>query len=283
MSLASFPTDCLVHSTRNKMNEETAHNECDSNGDCGIYRTAAWLPSIAYWVYGWLVKPVVQIVPEKQIELGFTFLGPIFNIRLAMSACHRDAIIDRIWVELQHESGEVRILTWTGMRETFSEITDAAGNRQMVERDQPAIALKLTTSLLTEKFVRFQSLDFHEGRRILLNALAEHFVYLNAQEADPQEAIMASRQLYDIVEFHKTSFWWKPGRYTVQFGIEGRESARTEADALQFELMQHDVDALQQNLNLIKLEFENAVKSSLPGFEPHALPWAWRNIPLVKV
>lgn len=53
---------------------------------------AAWAPQIGSWMYGWLVKPRVQILPERMVEVGFTTLGPIFNIRLALSAskkgCH---------------------------------------------------------------------------------------------------------------------------------------------------------------------------------------------------
>ena len=242
---------------------------------------AAWLPPIAYWIHGWLVKPVVQIVPERQIELGFTTFGPIFNVRVALSARRKDAVIDRMWIELRHEGGELRRLTWTGMRETFSEITDAAGNRQLVEKDQPAIALKVGTALLTEKFVRFQDLRFHKGLRPLRNALLDHLIYLKGQEADLPEAVMASRELHDVVEFYKSSFWWKPGRYTVQFGIESRERAGLQAQTLGAELTQHDVDALQHNLDLIAPGFENELRFPSTDLQLRILPWTWRYIPLV--
>lgn len=245
---------------------------------------AAWIPSIAYLLYGRLVKPVVQIIPEKQIELGFTTLGPIFNIRLVLSACRKDAIIDNIWVELRHESGEERHLTWTGMRETFSEITDMAGNRQLVEKDQPAIAIKLATVLLTEKFVRFQELAFHERNRPLINAFAEHGIYLKEQQNDCHDSILKSKQLFDIMEFYKASFWWKPGRYTVKFGIEGREKVGIDANAFEFKLMQHDIDYLRKNLDIVKDDFENMVKTSfIPDFESLPINWNWRNVPLVKL
>ncbi len=125
-------------------------------------------------------------------------------------------------------------------------------------------------------------MDFHERRRPIFNALLEHANYLKEQEADAYQALMASRQLFDVLEFYKANFWWKPGRYAVLFGIEGREDVQLDRDTFEFELMQHDVDALQHNLELTKLDFENAVRSSLPDFEPKPVPWAWRNIPLVK-
>jgi hypothetical protein len=29
---------------------------------------AAWAPQIGSWMYGWLVKPRVQILPERMVE-----------------------------------------------------------------------------------------------------------------------------------------------------------------------------------------------------------------------
>ncbi|MEN6372704.1 MAG: hypothetical protein ABFD64_11915 [Armatimonadota bacterium] len=243
---------------------------------------AAWLPPIAYGIYRWLTKPIVQIAPEMQFELGFTNLGPIFNIRLALSASKMDTIIDRIWVELHHEGGDTHRLAWTGMRETFSEITDSAGNKQRVEKDQPAIALKLATPLLTEKIIRFQDLDFHSRLRPILGALIEHEAYLKSQNDDYQQIIMASAQMFKFLEFYRSSFWWKTGKYIIQFVIESRDNAILKKEAFSFELEQYDVDALQQNVNLVKVNIENAVKSSQPDFEPYNVSWAWRIIPLVK-
>lgn len=243
---------------------------------------AAWFPPIIYWIHSWLIKPTVQIVPEEKIELGFTTYGPIFNIRLAISATKRDAIIERLWVDLRHEAGEMRRLTWTGMRETFSEITDGAGNRQLVERDEPAIALKVTTFLLTEKFVRFQDLDFQKRLRPHASALLEHANYLKEQELDLYEAILASREFFAFLEFYKSNYWWKPGRYEVSFGVEGRDDVRIEANLFSFELMQYDIDAFRSNLDLLKLDFENTVKMQIPGYQLKPVPWIWRNVPLVK-
>lgn len=243
---------------------------------------AAWAPQILTWIYRWFVKPVVEIVPEKSIELGFTTFGPIFNIRLALSAAKKDAIIDHIEVELRHEEGEVRNLKWTGMREIFSKIVDAAGNRQLVEKDQPAIALKVTTVLLTEKFVRFRDLSFHARHRPVLNTLVEHLNYLKKQAEDYRDMVIKSKQFFDIVEIYKTCFWWRPGEYTVNFKIKSRHNANLNAGTFKFSLTQHDTDALRQNLDLISIDYENTTKSDLPEFKPKPVAWNWRNIPLVQ-
>lgn len=243
---------------------------------------AAWIPPIAALFYSRFVRPAVEIVPEKQVELGFTSYGPILNIRLALSSARKDATVDTIWADVRHSSGDVHRLTWTGMKETFSEITDTAGNRQRVERDQPAIAIRLTTSILNEKFVRFQDLAFHEGARPKINTLAEHIAYLAGQSGATSQAVTASKQFFDITEYFKSSFWWKPGCYTIEFGVSGRDNPQLRADRFAFELMQHDVDAFRQNLDLIKVEVDNTLSTWLPEYTPQPVPWQWRNIALVK-
>ena len=245
---------------------------------------AAWAPQIVSWMYRWLVKPRVQILPERLVEVGFTTLGPIFNIRLALSASKKDAIIDHLEVELRHGAGDSHVLSWAGLREMFSEIVDAAGNRQSIEKDQPAIALKVTTAVLLEKFVRFHDLGFHERRRPVLNALVEHLNYLKGQHhADYRDQVLESRQAYDLLELFKSSFFWKPGEYTVRFRIKSRDGAVLDTDAHRFTLVQRDTDALRLNLDLLKIGYENLVKSDLPDYKLKAVRWNWRDVPLTPV
>lgn len=43
----------------------------------------AWLPFIIQMIREKLKKPKLKIIPDKQIEIGYTTLGPIFNINIA--------------------------------------------------------------------------------------------------------------------------------------------------------------------------------------------------------
>jgi hypothetical protein len=241
---------------------------------------AAWAPQILTWIYRHGVKPVAEIVPEPRLQLGFTTYGPIFNIRLALCAAKKDAIIDRIEIDLRHQEGELHALTWTGMRETFSEIVDETGNRQLVEKDQPAIALKVTTALLIEKFVRFQDLAFHDRLRLATSAFDEHLGYLKRQDGDYPDVAIKSREFLEVKDLYRQHFWWRPGVYTFSFRIKSRHGANLNAGAFEFTLTQQDTDALQRNLDLIGVCLEDALRSDLPGFQPRPLPWAWRDVPL---
>jgi hypothetical protein len=55
---------------------------------------AAWLPQIVSWIYRALSRPVLTIIPEDRVELGFTPLGPIFNLQTALSASRHDIVIN---------------------------------------------------------------------------------------------------------------------------------------------------------------------------------------------
>jgi len=39
----------------------------------------AWLPQLFIIIKNVLVKPIVKIIPENQLEIGYTLFGPIIN------------------------------------------------------------------------------------------------------------------------------------------------------------------------------------------------------------
>ncbi len=246
----------------------------------GYIGAAAWAPQIASWLYSRFANPTVRLIPQATVELGYTTYGPIFNVRLAMSTQRKDAVVERISVSLQHEHGEQHELVWTGLRETFSEITDTQGNRQVVERDQPAIALKLSPTILVEKFVRFQEPSFHEAHRPLVEALAAEDSRLKSAGDDYREKTLASRELFTLLEFYRARFWWKPGQYTIRFGIRSPDHAKLAKVAYIFRLPQFEVEAMSKNLDLFKAALTNITMSDVPDYKPVPVEWAWRNVPL---
>jgi hypothetical protein len=168
---------------------------------------AAWLPQILTWLYNKLSKPKVIIVPDKTAEIGFTRFGPIFNLRMAIASENRDVIINSLEMILTHEDGETRKFLWSGFSETFSEITDEDGRRQVVSRDQTPIALKISTQILTEKFFRFQEPRYHEQDRKFTIPLVEHFKFLKSQTPnDPHEYVkktLESKELFALTSSRK--------------------------------------------------------------------------------
>jgi hypothetical protein len=81
--------------------------------------------------YKTLTKPVVTITPEKNVSIGFTVFGPIFNLRLSINVDRKDTLVDFIGVKVVHESGAAHCFEWAGMSEFFSEVKNNKGESNM--------------------------------------------------------------------------------------------------------------------------------------------------------
>lgn len=165
---------------------------------------AAWLPQIATWFYQKYVQSSVRILPNQYAEVGFTSLGPIFNLQMAFSVDKKDIIIDGMELVLRHDDGDIRTLRWAGLGETFSEITNSEGKKQIISRDQSPIAIKIGTQSLLEKFVRFQESNYHESDRPLIQSLIAHFNYLKQTKPDDYvQDVLDSKELFYLLSEKK--------------------------------------------------------------------------------
>lgn len=240
---------------------------------------AAWLPQIATWLYHKFIRPSVRLVPNQYAEAGFTSFGPIFNLRMAFFAENKDLVIDGMELTLRHEDDDTRVLRWAGLGETFSEITDAAENKQIVGRDQSPIAIKVGTQSFLEKFVRFQELCYHEGDRPLIQALAAHFNYLKQSKPETYVAdSLASKELFSLLEARKKSFWWKAGRYDVEVKLTSPQTFNLLSSHFHFELTKNDISLLEKNVTAIETDLRNIISSNLPDFQAQPLYWNWANV-----
>lgn len=251
-----------------------------SPADIAAYIGAtAWLPQIATWIYRYFVKPVVTIIPDNYAEVGFTSFGPIFNVRMAFSAENKDIIVDGLELRLRHPDGDAHTLRWSGLSETFSEITDAAGNRQIVRRDQTPIALKVGTESLIEKFVRFQEPRYHEADRPVMSDLIAHFNYLKrSNPADYVTQTLSSKELFSVLETRQKLFWWKAGRYQVTLNLSSPKKFKLAQSEFYFELTSLDIDRLKQNIATIESDLRDIISSNLPDFKAQPINWNWANV-----
>lgn len=243
---------------------------------------AAWLPQITSWLYRLFVKPIVTIVPATEAEVGFTRLGPIFNVRMAFSCDRKDAIIDGIELDFTHGDGEKRTFRWAGLAETFSEISDEAGNRSVVKRDESPIALKIGTQSLVEKFVRFQEPRFHETERQPSLNLLTHFNFLK-QSGDGEwiAKVLASKGYHALGELKRKYFWWKPGEYQLLIRLSSPKKIALSHARFAFQLSELDVDHLRQNVQSIETDLSNLINSNLAEPPPRVdVNWNWANVTL---
>lgn len=244
---------------------------------------AAWLPQISTWVYGSFVKPLVTIVPATEAEIGFTRFGPLFNVRMAFAADRKDAIVDGMEAVLRHSDGETHTFRWAGLAETFSEISDDAGNRSVVRRDDSPVALKIGTQSLIEKLVRFQEPRYHEADRQPMMNLVAHFNFMKQSgESDYVAKVLASKEVHELLDARAKTFWWKAGHYSLQFQLSSPKKISLDHDRFEFEVTSLDVDHLRQNIKNIEIDLRNTLNSNLtvPVSEPFT--WSWANVSLKR-
>ena len=138
-----------------------------------------------------------------------------------------------------------------GIKRDLSEITNTAGEKIIQEKDQPAIAIKLSPESLVEKFVRFQEEKFKNGSQKLLDKFIRHSKYLVNNGQDFNEALK-SEEFHNLIEFYKAKFWWKTGKYTVSFSIESYSRFIFKNDKYSFQIQNYDVEAMNKNIELVK-------------------------------
>ena len=238
---------------------------------------AAWAPQIAGWVYRRFITPRVTIIPDNRVSIGFTNFGAIFNVRVAISADRADAILEQIAVSLVHDAGDHHEFAWVSLRETFSQIVDEQGGKQTVERDQPAIALKVSTALLSEKFILFQEPSYHAARQPVVDRLIESHNHLRSTSPTFQDDTVKSKEMFDLTQFHQARFWWQPGRYTVRFSIKSPNRAKLATGSFAFTLLKADVDAIRGNLEQLRADWEDRILSGAPGHTRREIFWSWRE------
>jgi len=237
---------------------------------------AAWLPQILGWIYKAIIKPQVGLVPGPTPEVGYTSLGPIFNLSCAISASRRDAIIQNITIVMRHEKGQSTVLTWQTLNETFSQIRSATGETAEVSKKQPAIALKVSTLVLAEKLIGFQDPDFQERNRALANSLIELYNHLKKTNPDYQEQTIKSKQFADLIDFYKKNVFWQEGRYMAEVRIHLVGSKRPTIQYLEFSLSRNDVDRLNQNVSEIE-RYSNELIKPPPKEQQVPYFWNWIN------
>ena len=249
----------------------------------GFIGAAAWLPHLGQWIYKSVAKSKVTVLAGPSAEIGYTTFGPIFNIRLNLSSERKNVVINRIGLTLNHESGDRRIFTWQGMRETFSHLRDASGTAVgSFDRDTEATAIKVTTDSIYDSFFRFQERKFIEAKEPLMNSLLEHEDYLRASShGDHRDALLASEPMHRMNAFHREAFWWEPGTYTVEFEMGALTAISLKRARYSFALSTVDIDALRKNIASIPTSYEVVLKAGLEGFDTKEPTWNWRN-PLIR-
>ena len=226
--------------------------------------------------------PKIIVVPDTTVSIGYTVLGPIFNLNVAVSSERKDAILDKIEVVVRHEDGAEHVFTWSQLQEEGFEMSNLEGERVDMRRRQPAIALMASRTGLVEKFVLFQESRFQEAKRPYFNSLLTHSNFLKSHVEKSADKVVGSEQFHSLIELYRQEFWWQAGNYSFKFRITSPKRVSLREREYCFNLQQHEVDGLISNVEDIKNQFFNAAHSDCSDYEPKTTTFNWFDVEVSK-
>ncbi|WP_154048469.1 hypothetical protein [Thiomonas intermedia] len=248
---------------------------------------AAWAPPIISWIHGYYSKPVISVYPANAAEIGFTALGPIFNLGFVFNCENKKSLITEFNLTITHEDGAIRNFSWASINETLSEITDAFGGRQTVSRTQAPVALKVVTENLVDKIIRSTEVKFKDEMEPLNRMLLDKINQTNLTSPDDFIAQISSTAEYKkFMRTREQWFWWRAGRYGVDVSIGSPNKVAFKRCSFEFRLEALDVDILKSNINLLDLDSKNAILRHFAGVSQNDAPeprWKWLNIPIKAI
>jgi hypothetical protein len=112
---------------------------------------AAWAPQIVQWLYAWAKRPTLKLASARNAQVGYSNAGPIVTLTTAISCERRDALIRKVRLKVKHEKGEERQLEWEWLKESQLQMSIPTGETLAFDKNQPALALKISTLLLVGK------------------------------------------------------------------------------------------------------------------------------------
>lgn len=246
-----------------------------------IIGAAAWTPQIIFILYRTLVRTKVTFYPDCYVQIGYTSLGPIFNLTLALASQKKDIIVNKIGVTLTHEEGAQYNLVWAGMSETISEIRNPLGPTMSVEKSLRPLPIKLSTVNVVQSFFRFQDPSFRPELVKASSGFEQHFNFVRKKkekmEKQDIELAIDCKEFESLIDFYKSVFHWTKGRYEVAFTLESPNKVRVTKNKFAFYLSQHDVDGLRMNLDHIRTDYRQTLMTNVEGYKYESIPWVWKT------
>lgn len=249
-----------------------------------IVGAAAWIPPLLSLLKKWITKPVLTITPSSTCEVGFTELGPILNIKMAITADNQNILIDRIEFELSHDSGAKHLFRWHEVAEVRGQMILPGVENQPLIQEAEAIALKILTTDFKDVLLRCRLEEHTEGLRSYdYEFKKERRRLSNNNQYDPLSFYL-TKTAQDMQAFMQSQMIWKKGTYQVRCLVHSRSSVVARVPSLVFSLTDDDIVLLQANNDNLPRLLRNACLAGTPqSDQSQPLEWHWLNRKLVRV
>lgn len=246
-----------------------------------VVGAAAWTPQIIGWMYRFLAKPELSLYLHSQAEIGYNFLGPIFNIRCALLSKTKDVVLNKVSVKLRHETGALYIFDWVGLSEDLSEIENPMAPTISVRKSSLPLAVKVLYTSAAQAFIRFQHGEFRASVKEPFASLLERFNVLKNSgklvlESDI-EGLLSEVEFDRVLKLFDSKFMWCAGEYTVTFEFQSPNKFKYRKEEYIFKLSQDDVDGLRKNIDNMKLDIvQRAKQDVISDYKPKGVAYVWR-------
>jgi len=213
---------------------------------------AAWAPQIINWIYKKFSKPSLELIPSPTLEMGYNLLGLIINLTRSISSRKKDALISKMYIEVKHEKGETRELTWKFLNEIQQQIRSDTGATAEISKNQPAVALKVPTISLVEKIIGFQDLEWSGKSRHHFDKLREFQNFKKKEKNDVYDDVIRSKEFNDLLEFFQSEMYWKEGQYQLLVHLKEVSHRKVITKEFKFKVSKIDVEKLAQNTSYLE-------------------------------
>lgn len=249
-----------------------------------IVGALAWFPPIFVATRSWLTKPIIRVITQPSPEIGFTSLGPILNLRIALTVTHKDIVITGIQLRVTHESGEEASFSWRGIVQRMGTMNYPQVGAVPFEKELNVLAMKVSLKDVEERFIRFQVLDFVQRKAELEAVCNKKLAYLRQTNTFDGPKFLRSQEATDLYSYTKQAFSWKPGGYRMKVILESPDAFTILDDEYTFELSPLHVQNLFANLDHIEQFYCNEILPPKTDDDKKAtINWKWVYPDMQKV
>lgn len=240
-----------------------------------ILGALAWMPHLIGAFKNLLLTSKIRIVTQKSVEIGFTSLGSIFNLRIAFAVENKDIVISEIKVRIKHDSGEERVLEWQGITQQLGTMKIPNAGDMPYEKIHSVLAIKLNQKDIEERFIQFQEPTHLASQIEYVNKANKKMAYLKAEGKYDPVKFLREQEMTDLYIFAKHAFPWKQGKYTVTIEMQSPERFSLVGNQRQFSLTSADIEKLEKNKDQLELDYRRIVVGM--NEEDATAVWQWCN------
>ncbi len=247
-----------------------------------ILGALAWLPHLILLIRNLLTKPQIRVIAPRNVSVGFTTYGPIFNLHLAFSVKNKSIVVSSLKIKLEHESGEEKKFEWQGIQQELMKMRAPDGSILPYQKDNSVLAMKLNEKDIEERFIQFQDPSFQTAKYDHETKLVKTVTYLTEQQTYDPRTFLDTQDMQEFFQFIKQAFSWKVGIYKVTVEINSPDQFNLIDNRYEFILSPVDVAELEKNKDHIRHDHENIL---VPQTEEEHKPviWNWINPTLKKI